>query len=134
MELRSIILFDGNCILCNSAVHLIIKFDPNKKFLFAALQSAIASELLSKNSDYIIDKTNSIVLVEGNKLYLKSTAVFRIIKSLAGPIRLLYFFIVIPKFFRDFIYTIIANYRYTLFGKKETCIYSSLGFQDRFLL
>ena len=45
---QSIILFDGVCNLCNSAVQFIIKRDKKNYFSFASLQSAQGQKILSQ--------------------------------------------------------------------------------------
>jgi predicted DCC family thiol-disulfide oxidoreductase YuxK len=42
---NNIILFDGDCSLCNNTVQFIIKHDPNKIYKFASLQSDFATEV-----------------------------------------------------------------------------------------
>ena len=73
-----IILFDGECILCNKAVQFIIKRDTKEIFKFASLQSTYGKELLRKIGG---DQTdwNSLVLIEGSQYYLKSEAVLKIL-------------------------------------------------------
>ncbi len=115
-ENQSIVLFDGVCNLCNSAVAFIIKRDKKKIFKLSPLQSSLSEEL---NQEFHFNQLqlNSIVLIENNKVYYKSTAALRIVKKLSGPIRLLYIFIFIPPFIRDAVYMVIAKNRYLWFGK-----------------
>ncbi len=121
LENKSIILFDGVCNLCNNSVQFIIKRDKKKRFFYASLQSdAVQSILLQfelKNSDF-----DSIILIDKGKVYQKSTAILKIIKHLNNAWKLSYIFIIVPKFIRDFIYSIIAKNRYKWFGKRETCM------------
>ncbi|MFK5957309.1 MAG: DCC1-like thiol-disulfide oxidoreductase family protein [Lutibacter sp.] len=129
---KSIILFDGICNLCNSSINFIIKNDDKKHFLFASLQSDAAKEILlhlpSKNLNL-----NSIVLIENGTIYEKSTAALRIAKYLNGGYKVLYAFIITPKFIRDWIYNLIAKNRYKWFGKKEHCMIPSPEIKCRFL-
>ena len=117
-ENQSIVLFDGVCNLCNAAVRFIIKRDKKKIFTLSPLQSNL-SEALNNQYHFNQPGVNSIVLIENNKVYYKSTAVLRVIKKLSGPIKLLYIFIIIPPFIRDSIYSVIAKNRYRWFGKKS---------------
>ena len=127
-----IILFDGVCNLCNGAVTFIIKRDKNNLFKFATLQSDIAEELLI---DKLSDKEllDSIVLIENGKQYTKSSAALRIAKNLSGAYPLLYIFMVIPKFLRDWVYSIIAKNRYKWFGKKDACMIPTPELKKKFL-
>ncbi|WP_111707864.1 thiol-disulfide oxidoreductase DCC family protein [Lutibacter citreus] len=129
---KSIILFDGVCNLCNSSVNFIIKNDEKAYFLFASLQSDVAKEiLLHHNSNKI--NFDTIILVENNKIFYKSTAALRIIKRLDGPIKILYFLIIVPPFIRDSVYNFIAKNRYKWYGKKESCVIPTDNYKKRFL-
>ncbi len=68
-----IILFDGVCNLCNGAINFIIKPNSKANLKFASLQSDTGKQLLK---EYNIDplKTDSIVLIDSNKAFLKSDA------------------------------------------------------------
>ncbi len=132
LENKSIILFDGVCNLCNNAVQFIIKRDEKHHFLFTSLQSDAAQELLLhfklKNADF-----DSILLIQNNKVYQKSTAILHISRYLPGLWKLNFGFIIIPKFIRDFVYTVIANNRYKWFGKKDSCMIPTQELKARFL-
>ncbi len=127
-----LVLFDGVCNLCNQSVDFIIRRDPKAKFKFASLQSDLGQSLLQKHglpSDY----KQSVLLLEKDKLYEKSSAALRIARELKGGWPLLYGFIVIPKFIRNFVYNLIARNRYRLFGKKDTCRIPTPEERDRLL-
>ncbi|MET2985280.1 thiol-disulfide oxidoreductase DCC family protein [Aureibaculum conchae] len=132
LENKSIILFDGVCNLCNGAVQFIIKRDKSKHFLFASLQSDAAQDILlhfnQKNSDF-----DSIILIDKGEIYKKSTAILKITRHLNGFWKYNYALIIIPKFIRDFFYSIIAQNRYNWFGKKESCILPTKDLKMRFL-
>jgi predicted DCC family thiol-disulfide oxidoreductase YuxK len=115
---QSIVLFDGVCNLCNAAVAFIIKRDKKKAFKLSPLQSNLSEAL---NDQYHFDQPqlNSIVLIENNKVYYKSTAVLRVVKKLNGPIKILYIFSIIPPFIRDAVYSVIAKNRYKWFGRRS---------------
>ena len=129
---KSIILFDGVCNLCNSSVNFIIKHDKKEQFLFASLQSDAAKEILLQ---FPIKKfnLNSIILIENGNVYKKSMAVLKISKQLNSGYKLLYAFIITPKFIRDWIYNYIAKNRYKWFGKKENCMIPTPEVSNRFL-
>ena len=126
-----IIFFDGVCNLCNNSVQFIIKRDKKNKFKFASLQSSFAKNNLSKHID--VDKLESIVLLNEDKLYTKSTAALLIARELSSMWSMFYVFIIIPSFIRDWFYNIIAKNRYRIFGKKDSCMIPSPAFKERFL-
>ena len=100
MDTKPIILFDGVCNLCNNSVQFVIKHDPSDKFMFAALQSATGQQLLQQ---YNLPTAgfDSFVLIQNEKVFLKSTAALQVAKQLSGPVKLLYGFIIVPAFIRN---------------------------------
>ena len=128
----SLILFDGVCNFCNSSVNKIIKHDKKNRFKFAALQSEIGKKLLKKHS---IDstKTDSIILIENNSAFTKSTAILKISKHLSGIYPLAYGFIIIPTFIRNFAYDFIARNRYKWWGKKDSCMIPTQEVKEKFI-
>ncbi len=129
---NSILLFDGVCNLCNSAVQFVIKRDKKKKFLYTSLQSKTGQKLLLKYGLNLSD-FDSFILIENEKYFTKSTAALKVAKGLGGIWSMLYIFIIIPKFTRNAIYDFIARNRYKWFGKRDECMLPSPEFKDRFL-
>ena len=129
---HKIILFDGVCNLCNGAVTYIIKRDNKNVFKFAALQREIGQKLTSK---FKIDttKVDSIILIDGEKHYEKSSAALHIAKNLSGAYPLLFGFMFVPKFIRNGVYDYIAKNRYKWFGKKESCMIPTAELKSKFL-
>lgn len=129
---KKIILFDGVCNLCNGSVVFIIKRDHKDVFRFAAIQSDIGQRLIKK---YQIDttKVDSILLLDGDSYDVKSTAALKIARQLKGGYPLLYGFMILPAFFRNWIYDIIARYRYNWFGKKESCMIPTPELSEKFI-
>jgi predicted DCC family thiol-disulfide oxidoreductase YuxK len=131
-ENKGIILFDGVCNFCNSTINLVMKHDKKNYFLFAPLQSGIGQELLKKHNINSVD-TDSIILVENNKAYIKSTAALRIAKKMGRLYPLLYGMIVIPPFLRNLVYDYVAKNRYKWFGKKDSCMVPTKEMRDKFI-
>jgi len=129
---KKIILFDGVCNLCNGSVVFIIKRDKKDVFRFAAIQSDEGQELIQK---YNIDtsKVDSILLLDGETYYAKSTAALKIARHLKGGYPLLYGFMILPRFLRNWVYDIIARNRYKWFGKKESCMIPTPELKAKFL-
>ena len=115
----NIILFDGVCNLCDFSVGFIIKRDAKANFQFASQESKIGKELIKK---YYLEDIDSLVLVSHDRAYIYSDAALEIAKNLDGWYRYLSVFRFIPKVLRDIVYKIIANYRYRIFGKKDSCM------------
>lgn len=117
MQEHPLILFDGICNFCNYWVNFAIRRDKKKRLQFTPLQGETAKKILPQ---YHINPTSlsSVILIDKGKAWTQSSAAIRICKHLDGGWKLLYGFIIIPKFIRDFFYNIIARNRYRWFGKK----------------
>lgn len=115
--MERIILFDGVCNLCNDSVQFIIKRDPNGHFKFASLQSEVGQKLLSPFGAE--KEMNSFILIENDRIYMKSSAALRVCNKLSGFWILFSIFWVVPSFIRNFLYDIVAKNRYKWFGKKK---------------
>lgn len=129
--MTKIILFDGDCNFCNESVLFIIKRDKHDHFKFCSLQSKKAATLLQKHN--ICTSEKSLILIDNNKAYTKSTAALHISHHLTFPWHILYYFIFIPKLIRDFAYTTIANNRYKLMGRKTKCMIPTAEMKNKFL-
>ena len=130
---EKIILFDGVCNLCNSAVQFIIKRDKKNLYKFAALQSDIAT-LLLKERGIDSSKIDSIILIDPNTAYyIKSSAALEIGKTFGGVWHLLGIFEWVPRPLRDWVYDLIAKNRYSWFGKQNDCMIPTPELKAKFL-
>ncbi|TDK59292.1 thiol-disulfide oxidoreductase DCC family protein [Bacillus salipaludis] len=129
--MERIVLFDGVCNLCNHSVQFIIKRDVSGKFKFASLQGETGNRMITKYG--LAPDLNSFVLIENDKVYMKSTAALRVCRELKGAWKLFAILMMIPTNIRDYIYDIIAKNRYTWFGKKNSCMLPSPELKKRFL-
>jgi len=132
MHNKKTILFDGVCNLCNGAITFIIQRDKNDKFRYAPLQSEVGKNLAAKHK-IDLDKVDSIILVNEDQAYAKSTAALRIAKQLSGGWPLLTVFLILPTFLRNSVYDFIARNRYKWFGKKEACMIPTPELKSKFL-
>ncbi|WP_235528534.1 thiol-disulfide oxidoreductase DCC family protein [Pedobacter sp. Leaf194] len=131
LYMEPVIFFDGICNLCNASVQFAIKRDSKKVLRFTALQGVFAQSVLP---EYNLDltKINSILLLDENRIYTKSSAALRVAKKLDGLWPLLYSLIIIPKFIRDWLYDIVAKNRYKWWGKQEVCWVPTPELKSRF--
>ncbi len=130
---QHVILFDGVCNLCNGTVLFVLKREKQPVFQFAALQSAAAKELLEQYG-LPKDYNQTVLLIEGGKLYLGSTAALKIGQTLKFPWSFLsQAGFLVPKFIRDWVYGQIAEHRYQWFGKREVCMVPTKNLKERFL-
>ena len=129
---QKIVLFDGVCNFCSFWVKFASKRDQHKHLKFASLQSEIGKQLLKQNN-ISTEELNSVIFIDHNKAYTKSSAALRICRNLDGGWKLLYIMIFIPPFIRDSIYDFVARNRYRWFGKSESCMMPTEEMKDRFL-
>lgn len=129
---QGIILFDGVCNFCNRSIQFVLNRDKKHYFLFAQLQSDTGRSLLEAHGLSHLN-LSSIIFIENNKPYTKSSAAIRITRHLAFPWPLIYVFVIIPPFLRNMVYDFIGNRRYQWFGKTSHCQLVSPEHQKRFL-
>lgn len=129
---KTILLFDGYCNLCHSSVQFVLKHEKKSEIYFTSLQSPIGIEILTH---YKINpaKTDSLVFIENNKAFVKSSAALRVSKYLKGLYPACFALIVIPAFVRNVVYDFIAKNRYKWYGKMESCLIPDEKLVKRFL-
>lgn len=127
-----VILFDGVCKLCNAWCGFIIKYDKNHLFKLASMQSEKGQAIL-KYLNLSTEHFETMLYIENNTIYEKSSAFIKIVKHLPLPIKLLYLLKYIPNLIRDFIYDRIARNRYKVFGKYNECTLSTEDHNNRYL-
>ncbi|MGK0425971.1 MAG: putative DCC family thiol-disulfide oxidoreductase YuxK [Ulvibacter sp.] len=111
---------------------IVIKNDKKDIFQFTALQSDLGIKMATQ---YGIDiaKTDSILLIDQDRIHVKSTAALRIARHLSGGYPLLYGFMIVPSFIRNWVYDIIAKNRYKWFGRKDSCMIPTPELKNKFL-
>lgn len=115
---QPIIFFDGVCGLCNGFVDFIMAIDHKKRFLFSPLQSEFAKTHLPSE---LTKDLKSVVLLSEGKLHTKSGAVIKVMNEIGGIWKIVALGKILPSIFANKLYDLVAENRYSLFGKKETC-------------
>jgi predicted DCC family thiol-disulfide oxidoreductase YuxK len=116
-----VVLFDGECNLCSHSVNFLLRHDRAEILRFASLQSEVARRLVGDRlGDRPID-ADTIVLVVGERLYMRSDAVLRVAGLLPWPWRVAKVLLVVPRPLRDAAYRVVARYRKQVFRKKVVC-------------
>jgi predicted DCC family thiol-disulfide oxidoreductase YuxK len=129
-----VVVFDGVCVMCNSGVDFLLRWDTANQFKYAALQSDAGRALVVKYGAPA--DLSTMVYVENGNAYVRSEAVLRI----AGRLGILLgipaqaTLLVIPRPLRDWFYTnVVAKNRYDVFGKRDQCRLVEPGQENRFL-
>ena len=153
MGSHPVLLFDGVCNLCNGAVRFVLERDPAGKIRFASLQSAAARELLqahagarpngpprgntlehsSEGADDRGPALSSLLLVEGGRIYSRSTAALRLAGHMRAPWPMLRVGLLVPERWRDAMYDAVARNRYRWFGRSDACRLPTPQEASRFL-
>ena len=131
-NIERIVFYDGVCGLCDGFVELLVKLDKNKKLKFSSLQGKSGRILLNKlNLD--LEEFDTVLFKVNDQVYTKSTAVFKIINSIGGIIKLFLVFNLLPRRFNDWIYSKIAKNRFKIFGKLDKCDISKFNKPGQFI-
>jgi predicted DCC family thiol-disulfide oxidoreductase YuxK len=127
-----IIVFDGVCNFCNGWVRFIIAHDRRRRFQFVAAQSALGRQLMEA-AGLSPDALDSVVLVDGQRTFLRSDAILRTLGLIGGWPSAFTILRVLPKIVRDPCYLAFARRRYRLFGRRDVCAVPAPELRDRFL-
>ncbi|VUD64977.1 hypothetical protein TDB9533_03448 [Thalassocella blandensis] len=127
-----IIIFDGECKLCESSVIFVIRHDKNAKFSFVQAQSPLGQALQSHYALHALDE-NTMILIQQQRAYTRSSAAVRIARELDGIWKLLALSWFIPLPLRNWAYHYIAKHRYRWFGRRSQCLIPDQTLESRFL-
>ena len=129
---HGIILFDGDCSMCNGWVRWIIQKDSRGYFRFGSLQSE-ESKWLSRRFGVPFFEFDSVILIEQGRYFTQSTAVLRILRRITPFSIFAFMFLLIPRFFRNWIYRFVAKNRHRWNKKEQACPVPTPEQQKRFL-
>ena len=123
MNYHNIIFFDGYCILCNKFIDLFLDLDKSKHLYYTPLTSNYAQKILSGLDITEINSSNidTVIYLKDKKIFLKSDAIIEIIKELGGVYKASILLYVVPQIIRNWCYDLVAENRYSLFGKMKEC-------------
>ena len=127
-----IVVFDAQCLLCNSWVQFLLKHDKQGIFQFAAIQGKVGGQLLA-DAGLKIEGLQTLLLVDGAQSWQHTDAILRVLHALGWPWRLAGVARLIPAPLRDALYRVIARNRYQWFGKSEQCLMPDPAVAARFL-
>ena len=127
-----ILLYDGVCGLCARSVRWILRHERDHALQFAPLQGETAAALRER-FPRIPTVLSTVVLVDGDRVHVRSKAFLYAARHLRAPWRWLYAMRWIPGFLPDLGYRVVAALRYRLFGKKDSCEIPAPDQRARFL-
>ena len=130
---RPLYFFDGYCVLCSGFVAFCLARDPDGRLKFASAQSALGERVLKELGLPAGTLDRTILLFDGDQVYVRSAAVLRSLHYLRGAVRWLQPLLLIPAFLRDPLYDLIARNRYRWFGGRPGCFVPTPQTRDRFI-
>ena len=117
---RPLVLYDGECGLCDRSVRFILRHEAGSRLRFAPLASELArGELRRAGRDP--GAMDTVVLLDEAGLHTHSTAAIRIARYFRRPWCWLGWLRLIPRPIRDAGYRFIAARRTQWFGKADVC-------------
>jgi len=118
---QTIIIFDGDCVLCSFSARFVAKRDRADQFRFATAQSALGQALYHHFDRDAVDFDTALVVTADGKLHEKADAIQTVLTRLGGiwlAARLIGW---VPRPLRNWVYDRVARNRYGLFGKQDLC-------------
>jgi predicted DCC family thiol-disulfide oxidoreductase YuxK len=134
---KALLLFDGDCGLCQQTVRFFLSEDTAKTFSFAPLQGTTAQPILRRHGLGEASLRSVILVTDAGtpveKIYCQSDAVLSALALLGGGWRLLACLRLVPQSLRDLVYDYIARNRYRFWPKAEACPLPKPAWRERIL-
>ncbi len=131
MAVGGIILFDGTCAFCERSVRLIASRDDGY-FRFGASQNPAGRALLEQLGT-TREAAKSIILIDDDRIYLRSDAVLRIARQMRAPWKYASVLLWVPRPIRDAVYRVVAAIRLRIAGTSNACDIPPPEIRDRLI-
>jgi predicted DCC family thiol-disulfide oxidoreductase YuxK len=90
-------------------------------------------QALLKQAGLQVNSLQTLLVVDGDRSWQHTAAIFRVLHALGWPWRLAWLAWLIPAPIRDPLYRLIARNRYRWFGRTEACLVPPTDKAARFL-
>jgi predicted DCC family thiol-disulfide oxidoreductase YuxK len=117
---KNIIVFDGECNLCNGVVGWLLKFAPTDSFNFVAFQSPYGQSLLH-TFGFPKKELTTVILIDEAGAHTHSDGFLKIVSQIPKWELVAALLAFIPRIIRDSIYKLASRNRVKWFGKSNTC-------------
>ncbi len=129
-----ILFFDGHCSLCNRWIDLMMRLDHKQHIKFASLQGESAKKYLPASRLGSTHDLETVVYFHDGQIDDRSTGALKCLQDVGGLWgAFASILLMIPRPLRDWVYRGIARYRYSLFGRRDTCRLPTPEEKDRIL-
>ncbi len=127
-----IIVYDGQCPLCNRWLSFLPPRDPEARISFCPMQTVTGATLMRLHGLDPVDP-DSFLYLEFGRAWTGSDGIIRVLMALGGIWRACGLLRFIPRRLRDPGYRVIARNRYRWWGRTESCMIPSEELRRRFL-
>lgn len=107
------ILYDGKCNFCTRTTQWLLRYDKQNVITALAVQMPDARTILRQSGVQFVN-LNTIYFIDNGQVYTKSVAAFRILSYLSRPVYYLSYLRILPTWFTNFGYDVVAKYRHKL--------------------
>jgi predicted DCC family thiol-disulfide oxidoreductase YuxK len=136
--LRPVLLYDGECGLCNWIVRRLLATDKNGHLNYAPLQSPPAQQYLRGQGLPLRDFDSLVFVPDWSDPWVcppqfRTDGALAAARVVGGPWRLVTWMRILPTWLRDPFYALVARTRYALFGKYRPRPLPNPDWERRFL-
>jgi len=118
---KNVIIFDGECNLCNGVVGWLMKFAPEEIFEFTPFQSPNGQELLTTYG-FRTERLDTVILIDTKGAHTHSDGFLKIVSNIPKWKRVAALLAFIPRMFRDAVYNVFSYNRVKWFGQSQSSI------------
>ena len=135
---RPVLLYDGECGLCNRLVRSLLRSDPMGKLSYAPLQSEPAQAYLRAQGLPLTDFDSLVFVPDWDRpllrdYRLRTDGALAACEVVGGGWRLFSGLRILPRWLRDPFYKLMAKTRYALFGEYRGKPLAESEWKDRLL-
>ena len=124
-----VVVFDGYCVLCSNFASWLAKRDTQNKIFYTTFESNFLIENYPE-----IKLIDTVFVIDNNsKTYIKKEAIKICLDRIQYNKFMMSIFNLIPLYFANKLYEIVAKTRYIFFGKKKECSIPSSILKSRIL-
>ena len=107
---QAVLFYDGDCPLCNRVVTFILDHERVPHIVFSSLRSDATAHWLERNEEFSMPE-DSVYFYNGERLFVKSSAVLRLLAAMKWYCCFFYIGWLLPKILRDKLYDFVAKRR-----------------------
>lgn len=135
---RPVLLYDGDCGLCNRLVRRLLRTDHAARLSYAPLQSEPAQRYLREQGLPTTDFDSLVFVSDWDEprrggYRLRTDGALDAAAVVGGPWTWITWLRVLPRWVRDPFYKLVARTRYALFGKYRPTPLPNPEWEKRFL-